>query len=84
MPASLEQFYKKCLKLVSENSSSIMVSIIVRLSPEYEKIIFYPIADPFACDCGLAWLIRDNRTLLTSTSGGTCADSKPFETLDPN
>ena len=40
--------------------------------------------DPIICDCGISWLIRDNRNLLAAVSGGTCSDSTPFEEFIPD
>ena len=43
------------------------------------------LTDPIDCsDCHLTWLMRDNRRLLTTITGGTCADGTAFFSLDPN
>ena len=40
--------------------------------------------DPIDCsNCNLAWLIRDNRQLLTPISGGTCSNGTVFANLNP-
>ncbi|XP_057376109.1 oplophorus-luciferin 2-monooxygenase non-catalytic subunit-like [Daphnia carinata] len=43
----------------------------------------YLVNNPFSCDCGLAWLIRDNPNLLKATSGATCANTTSFGDLNP-
>nr|CAH0099485.1 unnamed protein product [Daphnia galeata] len=35
------------------------------------------------CNCGLAWLIRDNRQLMPAVRNGLCANGIAFESLDP-
>lgn len=43
------------------------------------------LTDPIDCDgCGLAWLIRDNRDLLSPVNKTECANMTLFEELDPN
>lgn len=32
------------------------------------------------CGCSIAWLVRDNPSLLSQVHSGTCADGRPFET----
>ena len=42
-------------------------------------------ADPIDCsDCHLAWLIRDNRNLISALIDGQCSNGTRFEDLDPN
>ena len=40
-------------------------------------------AKTIACDCHLAWLIRDHRHLLNRVVNGYCDDGKLFKELDP-
>lgn len=51
----------------------------------FKDRIFYSLSDLVDCsDCGLAWIIRDNRQLLKSVQG-TCnrnASATPFQELD--
>ncbi|KAI9554578.1 hypothetical protein GHT06_019851 [Daphnia sinensis] len=35
------------------------------------------------CDCSLAWLIRDNRSLMPAVHNGLCVNGIAFESLDP-
>ena len=39
--------------------------------------------DPIKCDCGLAWLIRDNRFVMPAVHNGLCNNGTAFESLDP-
>ena len=46
----------------------------------------YIMIDPIDCKsdpCHLAWLVRDNRHLLASISGGKCSDGTELKNLDP-
>ncbi|XP_057376104.1 nyctalopin-like [Daphnia carinata] len=40
--------------------------------------------NPFDCDCGLAWLIRDNQPLVPSVKNGVCGGFFRFEDLNPD
>ncbi|KAI9554641.1 hypothetical protein GHT06_019914 [Daphnia sinensis] len=39
--------------------------------------------NPFDCGCGLAWLIRDNPTLIPNVKNGVCGGFFRFEDLNP-
>lgn len=39
--------------------------------------------NPFDCGCGLAWLIRDNPTLIPNVKNGVCGEFFRFEDLNP-
>lgn len=57
------------------------VSVKKMIQIEYYSIKLLKNVDPIACDCNIAWLIRDNPQLLPSILGGTCSNSTPFEDL---
>lgn len=52
------------------------------LSNSYYLNCLY-LLDPFECGCGLAWLIRDNPTLIPSVKNGVCGGFFKFEDLNP-
>lgn len=61
-------------------------SLKIKFNHNFIKLKFYFIQDSVDCDCGVAWLIRDNRHLLKSVEG-TCLNnsiSTKFQDLDWN
>ncbi|EFX80441.1 hypothetical protein DAPPUDRAFT_103482 [Daphnia pulex] len=40
--------------------------------------------NPFKCDCGLAWLIRDNQHLIPNVRNGVCGGFFRFQDLSPD
>lgn len=76
--SNVDMYFSKNINIelkIKTNKDHFMFEIIVNLSN----------ADPIDCsDCHLAWLIRDNRNLMSAVVNGDCSNRTRFDLLDPN